>query len=129
MTDASQNADRALLCIIYDDHGVGDSFRVLLTVHGFHVVAYSSAVAFLADQRPAPPRCLIVDQNMPDMDGLALIGELHRRGPTVPTVLLTERSDPSLVARAEGLGVCAIVEKPFAAAPLLALIRTILAAE
>jgi FixJ family two-component response regulator len=63
MIDASQNNDKALVCIIDDNHGVRGSFDVLLTVYGFHVVGYRSAMAFLVDQRPILPRCLIIDQN------------------------------------------------------------------
>jgi two-component system, LuxR family, response regulator FixJ len=113
----------ATICVVDDDEAVRDSLSVLLESLGFEVVTRGSGREFLADDRCRHAGCLIVDHNMPGMDGLTTVAALQRDGVAVPTILITGRLDPEIVTRAEQLGVNAILEKPFPATRLLELLR------
>lgn len=115
-----------LVCIIDDDKLILNSFRALVETQGFDVITYRSAIEFLQEPKAARPNCLIVDQNIPGMDGLDLIADLSRRGTSLPSILITGRPDPAIAQRAKRLGVEAILEKPLVAKPLIALLRRIL---
>ena len=110
--------------VVDDDDWVCDSLSAMLEAHGFVVRAFSSATDFLADDRRARAKCLIIDQHMAPLNGLDVIAELRRQGiVAVPTILITGRLDAEIARRAAALGVTATLEKPFPAAQLLDLIR------
>jgi len=115
------------ICIVDDDAGVCDSLSVLLEAYGFEVLTYASGAEFLADERRHQLGCLIIDHHMPGMDGLDVVLALHQRGIFVPIILLTGRPDAGIAERAGKLGVMSVLDKPFAVARLVELIRTGLA--
>lgn len=111
------------VCIVDDDEGVCDSLSVMLEAYGFAVRAYGSGAEFLADDHGATAKCLVIDQHMPGLDGLAVIAEMRQQDIVLPTILITGRLDASIEQRAGALGILAILEKPFSAPRLVELIR------
>jgi len=90
------------------------------------VLSYTSGEEFFADGRHRTAGCLVIDQHMPNMDGLEILDRLQKEGIRVPTILLTGQLDRNTRHRAANLGIASVVEKPFAADHLLELIRTAL---
>jgi two-component system, LuxR family, response regulator FixJ len=117
---------KRLICIIDDDEWVADSLKALLETFGFDVLLFRSGCEFLADSRRYGAACLVMDQHMPAMDGLNVIGHLQNEGIRVPTILISGRLDAKTRERAANLGVASVIEKPFAAGRLLDLIQTAL---
>jgi two-component system response regulator FixJ len=120
---AENGGASALVCVVDDDESVRDSFRTLLESLGFAVTTYASGRDILVDDGRRQASLFIVDQHMPEMDGLTTLGGLRREGSSVPTILMTGRLDPEIATRATALDVDAILEKPFSVARLLELIR------
>ena len=120
---------RGPICIVDDDPWVLESLSLLLEAHGFEVLAYAAASDALAEGRLDAAGCLIVDQHMPELAGLDLVAELQRRGLHPPTILITGRLDAAIARRAGGLGVLAILEKPFPVVRLVDAIRTAVGAQ
>jgi two-component system response regulator FixJ len=121
---ATESSDAgALVCVVDNDESVRDSFRTLLESLGFAVTTYASGRDVLVDDRRRQASLFIVDQHMPEMDGLTTLRGLRREGSGVPTILMTGRLDPEIAARATALDIDAILEKPFSVAQLLELIR------
>jgi FixJ family two-component response regulator len=111
------------VCVVDDDDWVCDSLSAMLEAYGFAVRTYSSGAEFLADDRRAKTKCLIIDQHMPGLDGLAVITELRRQDIVLPIILITGRLDAAIARRAGELGVTATLEKPFPAAQLIELVQ------
>ncbi|MDB5395448.1 MAG: fixJ [Rhodospirillales bacterium] len=99
--------------IVDDDHAVRDSLQMLLEASGYAVRAFASAQAFLNDVGSLDFGCLIVDLQMPEMDGLELQRQLAERGIKLPTVVVTAHGDVATAVRAMRAGAVDFVEKPF----------------
>ena len=78
----------ALVGIIDDDRGIRSAFERWLGAEGYRTVAFESAEAYLSAGCPRTD-CLIVDMNMPGMNGLELTRQLVRMGLDVPVIILT----------------------------------------
>jgi two-component system response regulator FixJ len=107
-----------VIYVIDDDDAVRDSLRMLLESHRFPVRTYASGTAFLRDEPPSESGCLLIDVDMPDMNGLDLLDELRKRGVTIPAIVMTgglTMTIPPSADRAEAR----LVEKPFRAAELI----------
>jgi len=111
------------ICVVDDDPWVLDSLSVLLKTLGFDVLTFNSGAELMADQRRRSVSCVIVDHHMPGLSGLDVIEALRREGNSVPTILITGRSDAGIAQRAVQFGVAATLEKPFSTTRLVELIR------
>lgn len=100
-----------VVAIIDDDIDVLASLKFLLEVAGHEVATYHSAIDFLARGR-GEADCLIVDQHMPQMTGLELVGRLARTVSPHNIMLITGSLSPAIVEQASSLGVTIVVEKP-----------------
>src|SRR3712207_6661623 len=107
------------ICVIEDDEAVRDSLRALLECEGFKVAGFCSAEDFLAHGSVADASCLVVDVEMPKMDGLSLVAMLRRDGFTVPVVIISGALDPAIRVEARSVG-AEFLEKPFSEQALLA---------
>ncbi len=119
MPDMSVHA----VAIVDDDAAVLDSLKLLIELAGHRVHTYVSAAAFLSNGA-SRPSCLILDHNMPGMNGLELAARLRAEGVDLPILLITGSPSPAIVARAAQLGVEKVLEKPPAEDDLLTFIAT-----
>jgi two-component system response regulator FixJ len=112
-----------LVIIVDDDVAVRNSLKFSLEVEGFMVRVYAGGSELLRDaELPRGGSCLLVDQNMPGMNGLDLVAQLRARKIAVPAILMTSYPTAALSERASKAGV-AIVEKPFLGTTLVDCIR------
>ena len=114
--------------IVDDDKAVREALEFALRLQGFNVYAYSGGDELLAGIDLEHAGCLIVDDKMPNMDGLELIGRLRERRIPVPAILMTTHATDRLHARAAVAGVRVVLEKPFLENALAASIETLLGA-
>jgi two-component system response regulator FixJ len=117
-----------MIFILDDDAATRDSLRLLLECEGFAAREFASGREFLDVVRPATGDCLLLDLHMPEMDGIAVLETLRRRGDRVPAIVVTGRPSPEAKSRAEAAGALALLEKPYHADKLLDLVRQALAA-
>lgn len=66
------------------------------------------------------PGCILLDVRMPDMDGLAVMAELARRGIDWPVIFMTGHGEVPVAVEAMKLGAIDFLQKPFAEEALLA---------
>ncbi|HUB11210.1 MAG TPA: response regulator [Acetobacteraceae bacterium] len=109
----------SIVAIVDDDDEVRDVLRGLLESEGHNVETFKSGEDFLANTRLETIACLIVDQRMPGMSGVALISTLAQRGVTIPSLLITGAPDPEVARAAETLGAMTVLQKPLPSRELL----------
>ena len=113
---------RPLVVLIDDDPAVRDCRTVALGLEGFDVLAYESGEELLGEPAPDRACCLVVDLNLPGVNGLTLIARLRSAGVRVPAILVT--TNPSALVRARAMVHGAIVvEKPLLTDSLLDALR------
>ena len=111
MSAAADIATRPLLALVDDDAAVGDALKFQLEMEGYDVAIYVDAASVLAAGLPNRPGCLVIDLNLPEMDGLALLQRLREQGVTLPAVLITSHPTANTRALAAAAAI-PIVEKP-----------------
>jgi two-component system, LuxR family, response regulator FixJ len=114
-----------MIFIVDDDDATRDSLRLLVECEGFEAHDFVSGRSFLDAVRPADGDCLVLDINMPGMNGFEVLDELRRRGDRLPVIVITAWPDSATRSRARAAGVAAFLEKPNRADELLALIRRV----
>jgi two-component system, LuxR family, response regulator FixJ len=110
-----------VVAVVDDDAAVCDSTRFLLETYGFEARTYEGAAAFLRED-PAVD-CVIVDYQMPGLNGLEFVAELRRQGNQAPSIMITATIDPMVERRAAELGIRRILRKPLSNQVLLDTIR------
>ncbi len=115
-----------IVYVVDDDERVRESIDDLLQSCGIMVAAFGSAADYLRHEKPAIPACLILDIELPDINGL----ELQRRllgVPHPPIVFITGHGDIPSSVRAMKAGAIDFLPKPFTPAQLLATVEAALA--
>jgi two-component system response regulator FixJ len=119
--------ERVVIIVIDDDDALRNSLKFSFEIEGFSVRAYRDGTEVL-DQIELPRHgCLIVDYNLPGMNGLALVGKLRERGVSMPAILITTHPSLAVRQRAAAAGI-SIVEKPLLGNALLAKVCNVLEA-
>ena len=108
-----------IIYVVEDDEAVRDALTILLESVGYVVAAFASARAFLDAYRPGRPGCLLVDLDLPEMDGPELVGILVARHVALPAVLMSARMRKLRLRNHLPLGVVGVLEKPFGDRELL----------
>ncbi|MGA8865169.1 MAG: response regulator [Gallionella sp.] len=104
--------DHNLVYIIDDDAAVRDGLTMLLEASGHAVAAFRSAGEFLDACTPDWRGCIILDVDMPGMDGTALQEELPRRMVRLPVIFLSGKGTIPLTVRAIKAGAVDFLTKP-----------------
>jgi len=112
----------ARVAIVDDDPGVLKALARLIAARSFRPEIYISAHDFLDSLSQAPPDCLVVDQEMPDMTGLELQHKLSRAGFKIPTIVITAHDGPELQQQCQSAGAVAYLLKPLDQGTLIAAI-------
>jgi len=115
----------ALVCVIDDDESIRRSLARLFRSARVPAETLSSAQAYL-DRAPHPgPTCLVLDLQMPEIDGLKLQAALAGREEQI--VFLSGQGDVSKCAQAMKAGALDFLTKPVDDEELLAAVRRALA--
>ncbi len=109
--------------VIDDDADVRESLAAVLGGAGFVVQVYVSAQAFLDGIEDAAPGCVVTDVCMPQMTGLDLLHRIQDRLDRFPVIVLTGEANVAMAVEALKSGALDLIEKPYAAAALVASVR------
>jgi two-component system response regulator FixJ len=99
--------------VVDDDAAVRRSLERLLSSAGFAAVSYPTPEAFLEAAPGLAAGCILLDVQMPGMDGLMLQAELRARGGGLPVIVMTGHGDVATAVRAMKAGAADFIEKPF----------------
>jgi FixJ family two-component response regulator len=98
--------------LVDDDYAVRDSLGLVLEAAGFSYQTFESAEQFLEIYSPETPGCLLLDMNMPGLNGDELQAELTRRNIHLPIIFLTAHGDIAMSVRAIKAGADDFLTKP-----------------
>jgi FixJ family two-component response regulator len=112
-----------LISVIDDDESVRRTTTRLIESFGFRGAAFESAENFLDSGHLNDTSCLIVDVQMPGMNGLQLQSQLAAAGCSIPIIFITAHNDKESRRRAMQAGAIAFLGKPFSDEQLLQGIR------
>jgi two-component system OmpR family response regulator len=115
-----------LVMIIDDEAGVRELLGDALKMAGFVTVTAADAMVAQTLLRSTKPDLLIVDINMPMMDGFEFIERIRSNGDNTPALMLSARGDRADVTRGLTLGADDYVTKPFGLEELVLRIKAIL---
>lgn len=103
---------RQIIFIVDDDARMREALEELLASHALETRAFGSARAYVEAEKPDIPACLILDVELPDINGLDFQGQIAD-GSHPPIVFITGHGDiPSTVRAIKG-GAIDFLAKPF----------------
>ena len=114
-----------IVFVVDDDISVRESLEGLIRTEGFEVQAFPSAQQFLSHERSPVPSCLVLDVNLPDLNGLELQKRVTDHG-EMPIIFLTGYGDVPMTVEAMKAGAVEFLTKPFDDEVLLGAIRVAL---
>ena len=115
-----------LLTLIIDEERSSQLFlRRLLESHNYRVNSAFKGATGIREASACRHHAIIMDLDLPDMDGTKAIARL-RKCCSTPVLILTARRDESDVVSALDRGANAYMTKPFSAEELLARLRVLL---
>jgi len=103
---------------------VRDSLRFAFEVEGFRVCDYGSARALLNAAPKGQPGYLVVDDTLPDMNGVELLRRLREAHVELPALMIVSAPTGAVRSMAALVGIC-IVEKPLIGDTLVENVRTL----
>lgn len=109
------------ILIVDDDSAIRDIERQILADHGFRVVEARDGAEAMRAIDLEPPALIVLDVQMPGVDGPTFARELRTRLRRVPLVILTGVADPK--READRCNAEAFLRKPFAADELVRIVR------
>ena len=113
----------ALVYVVDDDASAREGVAGLIRSAGLMAKTFASGEEFLAAPRPRMPSCLVLDVNLPGLNGLELQRELAKSGVQVPIIFLTGHGDIPMTVRALKAGAANFLTKPFDDEELLNAVR------
>lgn len=118
--------ERPLVLVVEDDQGVRESLAMVLEYQEHDVVQAVTGEDGLRLVESESPDLVILDINLPGIDGIETCRLLRKRGIDTPVLMLTARQE--VADRVQGLdaGADDYLPKPFALDELLARVRSML---
>jgi FixJ family two-component response regulator len=108
--------------VVDDDVSVRESLELLIKTAGWKPELFASAQDFLSHPRAPVPSCLVLDVNLPGLNGLELQQQLANRT-DMPIIFITGYGDVPMTVRAMKAGAVEFLTKPFRDDVLLDAIR------
>lgn len=119
-------ADDYVVFIVDDDGRIREALGELLEAHGMRAIAFGSAGEYVNAEKPDVSACLILDVELPDINGLELQRQIAE-GDHPPIVFITGHGDIPSSVRAIKHGAVDFLTKPFSDTDVLAAVHTAIA--
>ncbi len=103
----------AVILVIDDEQGIREFLDTFLRRNGYDVLLAASGREGLKVFRRERPDVVVLDLNMPGIDGLTVLQEIRNLNPSQPVIILTEAGTPEEEQQVRALGVTEYVVKEF----------------
>jgi FixJ family two-component response regulator len=118
--------DDTIVFVVDDDEALREALGELLAANGIQSALFQSAGDYIGADKPDLPACLILDVELPDINGLELQRQIAQ-GNHPPIVFITGHGDIPSSVRAIKHGAVDFLTKPFSDTALLGAIRSAIA--
>lgn len=105
-------SEQALIHIIEDDEFLSKALARLLNAAGYRALRYGTANDFLAQLSTLEPGCILLDMNLPDINGMQLHEQLRKQKNRMPLIYLTGEGSIALSVQAIKNGAEDFLTKP-----------------
>ena len=124
----SDGVTKGTVLLVEDEDGLRKVMRDLLEREGFRVAEAPDGVQALDQVDRVAPDIIVLDLNLPALDGYAVLQQLRSRPATaaIPVVVLTAKGDEDNEVRVFQLGADDFLTKPFRARALAARLDAVL---
>jgi len=112
-----------IVFVVDDDISVRESLELLIRCERWKPEIFASAQEFLARPRVLAPSCLVLDVNLPDLNGLDLQNRIAADRIDMPIIFITGHGDVPMTVRAMKAGAVEFLTKPFNDEVILSAIR------
>ena len=118
----STSQPRPIIFVVDDDLSVREALEPLICSAGWRVKTFASGYEFLGRNRVDAPSCLVLDIELPDLNGLDLQRHLTDEK-SMPIIFITGYGDIPMTVQAMKAGAVEFLTKPFRGDVLLDAIR------
>jgi FixJ family two-component response regulator len=101
-----------IVFVIDDDIRIQQALEELLASHSIHAIVFGSAGDYIHAEKPDVPSCLVLDVELPDINGLDLQRQIAK-GDHPPIVFITGHGDIPSSVSAIKQGAVDFLTKPF----------------
>lgn len=115
--------------IVEDEYPVRHSLGLIMETAGYDYRTFENAEEFLQNYSPGQPGCLLLDVNLPGLNGDELQAELARRKIHLPIIFLTAYADIPTTVRVIKAGAVDFLTKPVPRDLLIERIQAVLLQE
>jgi FixJ family two-component response regulator len=115
--------DKPVVFVVDDDISVRESLELLIRSAGWQPEIFESARDFLSYPRVPVPNCLVLDVNLPDLNGLDLQTLVSGDRTDTPIIFITGYGDVPMTVKAMKAGAVEFLTKPFSEDVLLGAIE------
>jgi two-component system OmpR family response regulator len=118
--------EQQLVLVVDDEVAVADLLEDALTIGGYQTLRATNGMEALRLVREKSPDLLLLDINMPLMNGFEVLERLRGRGNDTPVLFLTARDDRDDELHGLRLGADDYVTKPFGVDELILRVQAVL---
>jgi two-component system OmpR family response regulator len=128
MTTAKIKINTGKVLVIDDEPEITEIIQAFLENSGYSVVVENSAMMGVERAKTFNPDLILLDINMPFMDGYDVCSELKKRAVTVniPVVFLSGKDSKEDSGRSFRVGGDMFIKKPFSCERLLDIVKIVL---
>lgn len=103
------------ILVVDDEPNVAHLIQLRLKANGFDVVTASDGADGLRIAKECRPDLILLDVQMPEMDGFKVLSELRKDPQTapIPVVMLTAKGESANIMKAQEMRATDYIVKPF----------------
>ena len=110
---------REQILVVDDEAAIRDLVSEVLNIAGFHVTTANDGVEALNQIRKIDFDLIILDVNLPKVDGFAVLERVRESAPTQPIIMISARTEKDDVTHGLRLGADDYIRKPFSVEELV----------
>jgi two-component system OmpR family response regulator len=107
------------ILVVDDESAIRDLISEVLNIAGFQVTTSPDGLDALNQIRRSKFDLILLDVNLPKVDGFAILEKVRESAPTQPIIMLSARTDKDDVVNGLRLGADDYVRKPFSVEELV----------